>query len=268
MAVQQLFYKTAVPVSAGRHRDLSVRSGKAFGFASGTNSAPITAVEFGPVAGEYPIVFAGTDTEVLPAVILGTRDGENLYVGADGTWTGSYVPAFVRRYPFIFSLDNKGERLTLLIDEEFEGANREGRGERLFDADGEQTQYLKGVLSFLQEYQSQFARTQAFCRRIVEFGLLTPMQAQFNLAAGERRTLGGIRVVDREKLKALSDADLADLCRKDELECIYLHLSSLRHFRNMLERVQPDELVPGTGGVGADGDEVGPVIAEAEASDA
>ncbi|MEQ6248038.1 SapC family protein [Sulfitobacter sp. HNIBRBA3233] len=236
MPVQQLFYKTAVPVSAQRHGDLSVSTGKTYAFAGSTNSIPVTAVEFGPAAGDHPIVFAGTGDEIVPAVILGTRDNENLAVDADGKWTGTYIPAFARRYPFIFSLDNDQKRFSLLIDEEFEGANRDGRGERLFDSDGEQTSYLKSLLRFLQDYQAGFVRTQAFCKRLVELDLLTPMQAQFSLAAGEKRTLGGFQVVDREKLKALSDETLGELCRRDEMECIFLHLSSLRHFRRMLEQ--------------------------------
>ena len=236
MAIQQLFYGTAIPVSAQRHRDISVKTGHTYAFAAGTNSVPLTAVEFGPAAGDYPIVFAGEGESVLPAAILGTRDQENLCVDADGLWTGGYLPAFVRRYPFVFSLDDARSTFTLVIDEEFEGVNRDGRGERLFDSEGAQTGYLQSVLRFLQDYQAQFVRTQAFCQRLVSLNLLVPMQAQFSLAAGERRTLGGFQVVDRDRLKALPDDVLADLCRKDELECIYLHLSSLRHFRRMLER--------------------------------
>jgi len=240
MPVQQLFYKTAVPVSAKRHGDLSISSGKTYAFARHTNSIPLTALEFGPAAGTHPIVFAGTGEDVVPAIIVGTREDENLAVDADGNWQGTYIPAFARRYPFIFSLDKDKNQFTLLVDEEFEGANRDGRGERLFDSEGEQTGYLKSVLKFLQDYQAGFARTQAFCKRLKELDLLVPMQAEFSLGAGQKRTLGGFQVVDREKLKALSGEVLADLCRKDELECIYLPLSSMRHFRQMLERANTE----------------------------
>jgi hypothetical protein len=238
MTVQQLFYREAVPVSAQRHRNHSVRAGTAFAFARRVNSVPITAIEFGPAAAEYPIVFAGEKDSVFPVAVLGVREDENLFVAEDGSWRGRYIPAFVRRYPFIFSMDAKGTTFTLHVDEAFEGTNTDGRGERLFDSDGEQTQYLKGVLRFLQEYQGRFTRTQAFCARLIEHGLLQPMQAQFNLADGERRTLGGFQVVDREKLKMLPPETLADLCARDELECAYLHLASLRHFQDMLQLIQ------------------------------
>src|SRR5690606_39229302 len=121
--------------------------------------------------------------------ILGTQQTENLYINDEGAWQGKYIPAFIRRYPFVFSTDKSGKTFILHIDESFEGCNREGRGERLFDNDGQQTQYLKGVLNFLQDYQGRFQRTKEFCDRLKSLDLLQPMQAQFNLTSGERRSL-------------------------------------------------------------------------------
>ena len=239
MTTQQLFYRSAVPVSAQRHRDWSVKSGGSFAFAAGVNSVPLTAVEFAQAAAEYPIVFAGGEASVFPAAILGVRNDENLFVEADGRWRGRYVPAFVRRYPFVFSEDAEARTFTLHIDETFEGCNRAGRGERLFDADGAQTAYLRTVLGFLQEFQGHFARTRAYCGRLLELGLLQPMQAQFALPGGEQCSLSGFMVVDRARLKALPVDVAADMLAKDEMECTFLHLASLLHFRDMAERMPP-----------------------------
>ena len=151
MTTQLLFYNEARPVSAERHKDLSVKAGATYRFAKNVNSVPLTAIEFGQAAAEYPIVFAGTGDAVMPAVILGAQQTENLYIDEAGAWQGRYVPAFVRRYPFVFSTDKAGKNFILHIDESFEGCNREGRGERLFDNDGNQTQYLRSTLSFLQD---------------------------------------------------------------------------------------------------------------------
>ncbi len=237
MATQQLFYEAPVPVTAQRHGDLSVKAGDGYGFAARVNSVPLSAVEFAEAAAEYPVVFAGSEKAVFPAAILGLRDNENLCVDAEGRWTGRYIPAFIRRYPYIFAQDEGGQTLTLTIDEAFAGCNREGRGERLFDAEGAQTQYLRGVLAFLQDYQARLLRTQAFCARIVELGLLQPMQAQYADAAGATRTLSGFLAVDRAKLKALPAETLAAMMAQDELECLFLHLGSLRHFGEMARRL-------------------------------
>ena len=47
---------------------------------------------------------------------MGLRDGENLFLREDGSWEDAYVPAYIRRYPFIFSELPGGDQLTLCID--------------------------------------------------------------------------------------------------------------------------------------------------------
>lgn len=233
---QLLFYENAVPVSSANHKKTSVKTGANYKFAEKVNSVPLTAIEFGQAAVEYPIVFSGNENAVMPCAILGATATQNLFVKPDGSWGGKYVPAFVRRYPFVFAQDRSGEQLILHIDEGFEGVNTDDKGERLFDGEGNQTQYLKNVLAFLQDYQQRFNRTQIFCKRLMDLELLRPMEAQFSLQSGERQSLSGFQTVDREKLKSIGDEDLGKMMRTDELECIFLHLASLRHFGSIAER--------------------------------
>ncbi|MER2264572.1 SapC family protein [Methylobacterium oxalidis] len=240
MTKQLLIYERAVPVTRQRHGSWSVKAGTSFEFARGVNSVPLMVAEFGNAAAEYTIVFGGAADEIIPVALLGIRDNENLYVNDSGAWAGNYVPAFLRRYPFVFSSDNANEAdatFTLCVDEEFSGCNDEGRGERLFDADGERTQYLQNVLGFLQAYQVQFQRTKDFVKRLQDLDLLEPMQAQFTLRTGQRSTLSGFSVVNRDRLKALPADKLAELMQADELELIYLHLGSLRNLTPIAERI-------------------------------
>jgi hypothetical protein len=237
MTAQLLIYETVVPLSFGRHRDCSVEIAANYGFSGKVNSVPLMAVEFPEAAADYAIVFAGTQENVMPAVILGIRDKENLYLSKDSTWQAKYIPAFVRRYPFVFSMSPDEQRFVLCIDEEFSGFNREGRGQRLFGEDGKPSQYVENILKFLQEYQAQFRRTQAFCKKVQELDLLEPMQAQLELSSGERLSLGGFTAVNRAKLKAVPGDKLAALAKTDELELLYLHLQSMRNFTGLPERL-------------------------------
>lgn len=229
MSTQQLIYETAVPVSSGRHGKVSVEV-QDYAFSRKLNSLPLMVVEFPQAAANYAIVFATHAEQVVPVVILGARQGENLYVGADGRWQASYVPAFVRRYPFVFATSDEGKTFTLCVDEAYPGVNYLGRGQPLFDAEGKPSPYVQNVLQFLQDYRAQFDRTQAFASKVQALGLLEPMQAQFSLSSGEKMSLTGFMVVDRNKLKGLSGEQLADLAKTDELELIYLHLASMRNF--------------------------------------
>lgn len=237
MSTQLLIYETAVPVSSARHKGASVEVGADYAFARNVNSVPLMAVEFPNAAAEYSIVFAGADAAIMPAVILGVRGNENLFLSKDGTWQAKYLPAFVRRYPFVFSNADEGKTFMLCVDEAFPGFNREGRGQALFGEDGKPTPYVDNVLKFLQEYQTQFLRTQAFCRKVKELGLLEPMQAQISTGSGERLSLGGFWAVNRAKLKALPGDKLAELAKTDELELLYLHMQSMRNFNGLKDRL-------------------------------
>lgn len=235
MSKQLLIYNSAVPISRQRHADCSLEPATHFGFSRGINSVPLTAVEFPMAVRDYPIVFAGTPGELTPAVILGLRGDQNLFLTPDLGWAVRYIPAFIRRYPFIFT--RVEDRFLLSIDEEYEGFNRKGRGQPFFTPDGETAPFVNTVLAFLQEYQNQFQRTQAFCSRIEQLGLLEPMQAQIVSDTGETTLLSGFQAVGRAKLKALAPEKLAELAATDELELLYLHMQSLNNFEQLKDRL-------------------------------
>ncbi|CTQ56512.1 SapC [Roseibium album] len=236
MTKQLMIYQRAVPISNERHRDWSVKTGGNFGYASGINSVPLVAAEFVAAATEFAIVFAGEDENIFPTVILGMRDGENAYVNEEGAWSGGYVPAFLRRYPFVFMRSEDQQTFTLCIDEEFDGFNKEGKGERLFDAEGERTQYLQSMLNFVTEFQSQHNRTSLFVKRLIELGLLEPAQARFQLPGGDAAALGGFKTISRDKLRALPGETLSEMAKTDELELCYVHLQSLNNLTPMAQR--------------------------------
>jgi hypothetical protein len=241
-----MIYETAVPVSHARHGNWSLEAGTNYAFCRNINSVPLMAAEFGSAALEYAIVF-GEDV-VMPAAVLGVRTDENLYVTKQGHWQAKYIPACVRRYPFIVSSGDEGKTFALCIDEAFAGLNQSGRGERLFGNDGKPTPYVENMLKFLQQYQLEFRRTQAFCKKLKDLNLLEPMRAQIELGYGQRMTLRGFSVVQRARLKTLRANVLAELVRSDELELIYTHVVSMRNFatlRDRLAQAQPAHSVGG-----------------------
>jgi hypothetical protein len=242
MATQLLFYEDAVPLSAARHADASVAPHD-YSFSRSINSVPLTAVEFPVAAAEYSIVFAGPPGTLMPVAIVGVRPSENLFVDAGGAWDAKYIPGFVRRYPFVFTSPDNGDTFTLCIDEAYAGFNREGRGQRLYDEQRKPSQFTEQVLEFLRQYQAEFDRTQAFCRKLEELGLLEPMQVEVSTSAGESATLGGFLAVDRDKLKAMAPARFAELAQDDALEMIYVHLQSLANFRLMRSRLEARQSV-------------------------
>lgn len=236
MTKQMLIYGDAVPISAQAHKDLSVRQDAGFGFARELGAAPLVAAEFVSAATEYTIVFARTDEGTFPWAMLGLESGQNVYVKPDGGWSGRYVPAFLRRYPFIFAKDPDGDTLALCIDASYDGVNSDGIGERLFDSAGTKTQYLDSMLSFASEYQMQFLRTKQFCERLEKLDLLEPATASFTDVDNTQRRIAGFTRINRAKLKAIPPDVLTEMFATDELELCFLHLHSLSNLEKLRQR--------------------------------
>lgn len=238
MTRQSLIYETAVPLSTRLHAKLSLEASGGYGFSADVSAVPLMAVEFGHAASEYAIVFSSAGDDIVAAAVLGSKsDAHNLYLSAEAQWRARYIPAFIRRYPFVFAASADGKTLTLCIDDTHPGVNSEGRGQRLFDDDGRPSDFTQSVLKFLQEYQAQFERSKRFGKQLKALGLLQGMQASVTTPQGERLDLGSFLAVSREKLRALDRDALAALARTDELELIYLHLHSLRNFDQVKDRL-------------------------------
>jgi hypothetical protein len=239
-AQQPLFYRRIVPLRKEQHRNLYFEPITGFAFARNTNSIFIAASEFSRVAAEYPIVF-GKDAQdtIFPVALLGLKRNENLFVTDKGDWEADYVPAYVRRYPFILALPRKGsDQLAVCIDESFAGFNTVKEGEPLFREDGREGQVLQRAVEFLKGFQAQVKLTESFCKAIAKLDLLAPMQANVELPSGEKYAVGGFQCVDRDKLKALTGGKLVDLVKSDRMELIYLHLASLNNVRKLTARLK------------------------------
>lgn len=238
-----VYYEKPVLLDREKHRRRRVKPGKGYAFARKSNSLYLAGAEFNEASKEYPIVFSrGQGGKVVPVAMLGLRSRENLYVDAQDGWDARYIPAFVRRYPFVLA-ELPGESLAVCIDEAYSGLN-EQEGEALFDEQGQDTPFLKNALEFLTQYQREYLRTEAFCKRIEEAGLLTEMNARANLADGRTFTVNGLMVIDEKKLLALPDATALAMFRAGELHLASMHLASLSNMQRLVDRVAQRTAAP------------------------
>jgi hypothetical protein len=242
MTKQLQFYENAVPVSAQRHRNWCIEKQPDYAYAGHSNAVPLTAVEFPFAAMEYSIVFVGTEEAPTPVALLGVQPDENLYLEHGNRWKARYIPAFVRRYPFVFAQDADANTYTLCIDESYGGWNQEGRGEALFDESGAGTDFLNGTMKFVTDFQREVVRTGAFCERLKQLDLLDGMVVRFKMPDGKDGEVKGFMAVDREKLRKLPGETLSELAGNGMLELIYAHLLSMRHFGELLQFRQGQEV--------------------------
>jgi hypothetical protein len=234
-----LFYKKPAVLNREAHRNLKIRSVPSFAYAAGTNSVPLTGNEFAAAARQYPILFIGdANKNYVPIALLGLRKDENLFVAPDGRWSGSYVPAFVRRYPYVLGDKGLPDSFNVCIDEDFPGFNTE-EGDPLFVDDGSESPALKRAIAFLNAYQVDAKRTEAFCQQLQALELFTPKVITIAQKDGRQYKMDGFSVVDEPKLAKLSDSDAGNLLRSGFLGWIYAHLLSTHNVSELSARLEP-----------------------------
>lgn len=232
-----LMYQRLVPVNREQHRALRVKaSGQHLAFARETNSLLMAVTELPLAALDLPCVFVASGDQHTMVAVIGLRDKENLYIDAEGRWDPhSYLPAFIRRYPFVLAEQPGSEQLTVCVDEAFDGLNSDD-GEALFTAEGKDTPYLQQLQKFLLDFHNDMQRTTQFAKRLNELGLLVDRNIDFKL--GEQHlTLNGFKVVDEDKLRQLAPEVVQELFASGALGWIHAHLLSLNNVSKLGARL-------------------------------
>jgi len=230
-----VFYTRPELLAADKHANRSLAKTLNFGFAKQSNSVPLNGVEFALAQRHYPIVFSNEGAP-FPLAVLGLRSDENLFVGLAGDWTErGYVPAYVRRYPFIFLAAADEKQFALCIDAAspliIEGTDNP------FFKDGQPSELTKNALNFCAAFQAEYEKTKPFCAALIEHNVLETKAADMSLANGQKLVFGTFRVVDEAKLATLPEAVLADWHRKGWLAWIHAHIFSFANWANLASRI-------------------------------
>lgn len=239
-----LFYERPVPLNRTQHKDLRLKGIPSLRFAANVHSVPLTGVEFPAAARDLPILFAGSSMEEAgPMALLGLRQNENLFINADGQWAANtYIPAFVRRYPFVLAekpAGEEGDDFTVFLDEAYEGFGSD-EGERLFKEDGTDSDMLKNAVNFLGEFQQHVGRTQWFMEQLRKHDLLEPRNIRLE-KDGKAINLNGLYVVSEEKLRKLDEKTSHEFLKEGVFGWIYAHLLSLANIDRVAQRLDQRE---------------------------
>jgi hypothetical protein len=225
-----LFYSQPEPLSVDLHGALGVNAvEKPYAFVAASHIVPLTVTEFAPGALSYPVVFLGDNKQ--PCAVMGLRQGENLYIDTAGDFRPeAYIPAYVRRYPFVFANDDTQNRMILCVDRAAPFLV-EGGEVPLFE-DGQPSAYVNQAMEFCNNFEQERARTDSFVKLLTDLDLFETREANFTPrnpdgSAGTPQKLAEYFAVSEEKLKALPAEKLVELRDNGALGQIYAHLVSL-----------------------------------------
>ena len=240
-----LFYKDLIPLSSSMHADYKLRTSETAPFLSGAHAIPITVDEFITAQRFYPIVFS-VGEEPVPLALMGLNENVNVFVDEEGKLLGqSYVPAYVRRYPFMLArLQPQAEELSLCFDPSSEVIGAFDDGNALFD-DQKPSDNLNAILKFCEEFEIAAQRTNAFVKELKESELLIDGEVTIQPTDGDQPFVyRGFQMVSEEKLRDLHGDKLRKLNQNGALPLIIAHMFSLPMVRDIFGRQMQQGKVP------------------------
>ena len=223
---------------------------QSFAFLSSSACCEIVAGELANVAVNFPIYFRPNGDGYVPVALFALKDGENMFVEQNGAWTGLYLPATFRRYPFSLGSDAaQGGKPVLMIDAEC-GLLSDTEGELLFGDDKTEDQNTPVVraIHFLAQMKADAEKTAAMTAALAEAGLMQPADL-LPSGVGEGTLLPSLMQIDEQRLNALGDEKFLALRRSGALGLAYAHLLS----RGQLGRIQARYQYRATAGSGDQG---------------
>ena len=235
-----LFYNNLIPLTSDLHADWGLVQRDNLAFARATHAIPITVDEFMVAQRHYPIVFSDQG-EGVPLALVGLREGENLFIEENGQWKATaYIPAYVRRYPFMLARLSEDTQVLSLVLDDTAGAIVPDGADKLFDADKQPTDAVKNILQFCEQFEQAVARTRSFMEELNKLGLLMDGQAQMQ-APGQPdpARFSGFKMVDEQKLQNLRGDQARKMVQNGMLGLVYAHLFSLSQMRELYAVMNP-----------------------------
>lgn len=241
-------YGPVTPLDKSRHAGMGLKAGLDYRWCAGLNAMAVGVGEFARAALDYPLAFVRDPASGLPMpiAVFGFQQ-QNLFVD-EGRWRpGTYVPAYVRRFPFCIADvpaqgDRPEQRLVCLQEDCLAPSEQP-----LFAAQGEPTAAWQPIQALLEAIEGDRPQTRLLGERLEALKLLAPFDALALPRAGQSLRLQGLFRVDEEKLRKLPAKELREMLAKGFLRAAYAHLLSLENFARLLDLAQGRAAAP-TGG--------------------
>jgi hypothetical protein len=216
------------------HGDMGIsKPERPFDFARDVKGLPVVTTEIQTAQKHYPVIFSDFENPILLAIV-GIVDDINLFVEEDGKWErDSYIPSYLRCHPFALATRGEGEYV-VIIDEDSGQLSKDP--EIPFFKDGELSEAIQPRLDMCGQFNIEQKRSQEFCNRVKELGLLNGQRVTQTLPDGTEETIANYVSIDPGKLKDLDKDTLQELHVDGSMAAIYGQLFSLENWNRLIAR--------------------------------
>jgi hypothetical protein len=240
-----LYYQDLQPLSSSLHGTWKSRNvGQATFFAT-SNAIPLTIEEFVLAQRHYPFVFS-TGNDPVPLALMGLNEGVNVFTDETGKLLQDvYVPAYVRRYPYMLAkLRPDSDDMSLCFDPTSGVLGDFEEGEALFDGT-EPTAQVKTALDFCERFEQAGTRTGFFVQELIQNKLLIDGEISIQPeGAAQPFVYRGFQMVSEERLRDLRGDVLRKMVQSGMLPLIFAHLFSLNWMQDIFALQMQQGKVP------------------------
>lgn len=243
-----IFYKDLLPLSSSQHAKYHTRGAESAPYFAVQHAIPLTVDEFVHAQRSFPIVFSAGENPV-PLALMGLNEGVNVFLDAEGKASQPfYVPAYVRRYPFMLArLQPGAQELSLCFDPQSGLVGEFDEGTALFD-DEKPTDNLNNILKFCEDFEMAAQRTQGFMKEIQDMGLLIDGEVSIQPSDSDKPFIyRGFQMISEEKFRDLHGDQLRKINQNGILPLIMAHLFSLSLITEIFQRQMALGKVPTAG---------------------
>jgi len=230
------------PLNTKKHKDFSIIQNFPLEFCKKDSFCPILIEEVERAASQAPVVFMKNDRDSFDLVmLLSLQQEQNNFLNSSLHWTGGYMPATYRCYPFALLTEKPSEKKILGFDAAsgIVTVNFGENSKRLFEDDGTNSEHLNGIIKFLNAIETKRQHTLEALETLNSYNLFEEWELKVS-NNGKAENIKGLWKISKDKLDALDPKEFTHLREIGSLQMIYGHFVSLFTLRNLIVANEPN----------------------------
>lgn len=223
------------------HKDVKIITERSAKYGDNVMYAITFPFEFRSVQAHYPILFhRDAEGNSFPVALFGFQEKENLFLDDKG-WDASYVPAMIRRVPFLIGYQGSKEQededkaRVLSLDMDHPRVSRQ-EGVPLFQPLGGRTPYLDDMAALMENIYRGYVHNKTFTQALRKYNLTESVTMDITLKDGSTNQLIGFDMIDEDRIQRLSGDVLEELSKENLLMPLFMVLASTANIRSLIER--------------------------------
>ena len=219
-------------LTADKHSDVRVDEDKLAKTFANFHLVNIEIKEAVQASSEYPLFFSKVSNQQRWTIsaLCGFAPKENVFE-TQGTWLAHVTPLSLRTLPFTLSFESDPTTPETLLDMDSPAVAKSNTGkdsgDALFLSSGRPTAYLDNKQKLLKERVDAMQQTASLLGELAELALIQPTDLLIEYADKTQQRVGGLAMLNEERLQQLSPDTLSALNKKGVLSVLFNILGSV-----------------------------------------